>query len=175
MRVRIEGYDLPGRMFCGPSGEPYNDVRVGVQIRKDPEELVPANAQAARWELDLTVVEGPDDGIDFKGPAVHGKRGDRFLYLTWGNVDTNGEFEMFRRAKLMLNRIDPNLIHAASDGRTASLPESGSATTTAPHAAPESTHQTSIGASPTPDCGADASEGSGVLALVLVGPGVSLC
>lgn len=117
MRVSIEGYDLPRLdLFCGPSGEPYNDVRVGVQIRKNPEQLVPANALVAHWELDITVVAGPDESLDFKGPAVHGKRGDRFLYLTWGNVDADGNFEMFRRAKLMLNHIDPNLVHAASDG-----------------------------------------------------------
>ena len=44
--------------------------------------------------------------MDFKGPAVHGERGDRFLYLTWGDVDDYAHFRRFRRAKLMLNRID---------------------------------------------------------------------
>ncbi len=38
---------------------------------------------------------------DFSGPAVHGRRGERFLYLTWGEYDGH-EFSMFRRAKLML-------------------------------------------------------------------------
>ncbi len=114
MRVAIEGYDLPSRAFCDPDGERYNDVRVGVQIRRDPEELVPADTNTARWELDVTVVAGPDDSLDFKGPAVHGKRGDRFLYLAWSNIDDNGEFEMFRRAKLMLNRIDLELVRAAN-------------------------------------------------------------
>jgi hypothetical protein len=112
MRLSIEGYDLPGRTFCGPGGEPYDDVRVGIQIRKDPEQLIPADADAAHWELDISVVDGPDGRVDFKGPAVHGKRGDRFLYLTWGNLAGNGNFDMFRRAKLMLNRIDPELVRA---------------------------------------------------------------
>ena len=116
MRVTIEGYELPGRTFCDSNGDAYDDVRVGVQIRKDPEELIPADADTARWEVDVTVATGPDDSLDFQGPAVHGKRGDRFLYLTWGNIDGNGDVDMFRRAKLMLNRIDPGLVHAANDG-----------------------------------------------------------
>lgn len=115
MRVTIEGYDLPGRTFCDRSGEPYNDVRVGVQIRKNPDHLISADADTAHWQLDVTVVAGVDDALDFRGPAVHGKRGDRFLYLTWGNIDGNGEFRIFRRAKLMLNRIEPALIHAANN------------------------------------------------------------
>lgn len=41
------------------------------------------------------------DGDDFRGPAVHGRKGDRFVYLTWGTC-TDGTFTMFRRAKLML-------------------------------------------------------------------------
>ena len=58
--------------------------------------------------------------LDFRGPAVQGKRGERFIYLTWGNVDATNGFEMFRRAKLMLDRIDPELIEsAARDGRLA--------------------------------------------------------
>ena len=68
---------------------------------------------SARWELDVRVVAGSDASVDFKGPAVHGKRGDRFLYLTWGNVDDHEHFRRFRRAKLMLNRIDRELVIAA--------------------------------------------------------------
>lgn len=114
--MRIEGYDLPGRSFCGPNGEPYSDVRVGIQIRKNAEQLVPGDADTARWDLDIAAAKLPDGGLEFRGPAVHGKRGDRFVYLTWGNLDSAGHFHMFRRAKLMLNRIDPGLVHAANDG-----------------------------------------------------------
>lgn len=39
--------------------------------------------------------------------------GDRFLYLTWGDVGPDGSFAMFRRAKLMLDRIDADLVRAA--------------------------------------------------------------
>ena len=51
--------------------------------------------------------------LDFKGPCVQGKRGQRFVYLTWGDVAPDGSFQMFRRAKLMLDAIDPDLVRAA--------------------------------------------------------------
>ena len=113
MRVVIDGFDLPGRTFCDLDGHPLNDVRVGVQVGQEPHDLVPGDAMAARWELDVRVIAGSDASVDFRGPAVHGKRGDRFLYLTWGNLEDNARFQMFRRAKLMLNRIDRGLVTAA--------------------------------------------------------------
>ena len=109
----IEGFELPGREFCDPDGSPLTNVQVGVQVRSVPSELVRGDANAARWELEVMLVEQPGGGFDFRGPAVHGRRGDRFLYLTWGNVDDAGHFHMFRRAKLMLDRIDPELIASA--------------------------------------------------------------
>ena len=113
MRVVIEGIDLPGRTFCDPLGNPLDDVRVGIQVGQEPRHLVAGDAITARWETDVRVVLGTDASIDFRGPAVHGRRGDRFLYLTWGNVDDDDRFEMFRRAKLMLNRIDRELVGTA--------------------------------------------------------------
>ncbi len=95
MRLTIEGHHLPGRS-CGA----YDDVHVALQVGPDPADAVPADAAEAAWETDVQVVDGPD-GHDFRGPAVHGKRGSRFVYLTWGSTGT-GSFEMFRRAKLML-------------------------------------------------------------------------
>ena len=41
---------------------------------------------------------------DFRGPAVQGRKGDRFVYLTWGTC-AGGAFTMFRRAKLMLDDL----------------------------------------------------------------------
>jgi hypothetical protein len=117
--VTIKGVNLPGRTFCRPDGSPMDNVHVGIQLRRDPAQLVRADAPEARWEVDVDVVDrvdrtGADDSRDFRGPAVQGKRGERFLYLTWGDVGPNGEFEMFRRAKLMLDRIGPQLIEAAA-------------------------------------------------------------
>ena len=119
MRVVITGVNLPGRGFCRTDGSEMQNVHVGVQLRRDPAQLVRGDATEARWELDVDVVD-KDGLLDFRGPAVQGKRGERFIYLTWGNVDATNGFEMFRRAKLMLDRIDPELIEsAARDGHLA--------------------------------------------------------
>jgi hypothetical protein len=91
VRLVIRGHHLPGRR-CGP----YADVHVGLQVGRDPRGLVPGDADGAEWVVDLRV----DDG-DFRGPAVQGRKGERFVYLTWGTY-THGTFTMFRRAKLML-------------------------------------------------------------------------
>jgi hypothetical protein len=133
VRVVIDGFDLPGRRFCDPDGNPLDDVHVGVQVRREPQDLVAGDEARARWELDVSVLTGPDGSLDFRGPAVHGKRGDRFLYLTWGNVDGGGHFQMFRRAKLMLNRIDPGLVGEAERQRR---PLVGAVRLTDPHGAP---------------------------------------
>jgi hypothetical protein len=112
VRVVISGVNLPGREFCRPDGSLMGNVHVGIQIRRDPADLVRADAPEASWEVDVQVVRA-DGSLDFRGPAVQGKRGDRFLYLTWGEVHADGEFEMFRRAKLMLDRIEPDLVESA--------------------------------------------------------------
>jgi hypothetical protein len=114
VQVSIRGVNLPGRLFCRPDGSMMDNVHVGVQIRRAPEQLVKADSSEARWHIDVDVVESAGE-FDFRGPVVHGNRGERFLYLTWGNVGLNNEFEMFRRAKLMLNRVDPDIIRSAVD------------------------------------------------------------
>ena len=113
MHVRISGVNLPGCAFCRSDGSVMENVHVGVQLRRDPAHLVRADTRQATWLLDLDVIH-TDDGVDFRGPAVQGRRGERFIYLTWGNVDEAGHFEMFRRAKLMLNRVEPDVICAAT-------------------------------------------------------------
>lgn len=95
MRIVINGHHLPGRE-CGR----YRNVHVGLQVGSRPEGLVPGDAPAARWATEVRVVSLEDER-DFCGPAVHGRRGERFLYLTWGEYD-GSTFAVFRRAKLML-------------------------------------------------------------------------
>jgi hypothetical protein len=91
MRLVIHGHRLPG-LTCGS----HQNVHVGLQVGAEPTGLVPADAGAAEWVTEIRTVDG-----DFRGPAVQGRKGERFVYLTWGSVDA-GSFEMFRRAKLML-------------------------------------------------------------------------
>lgn len=103
MRIRIDGKDLPGAS-CGPSqGRPggYQNVHVAVQRKNEPTELLgltPADAPAVSWTLeDCTVT-----GSDINGRYIQGRPNDRFIYLSWGTVD-DGEFRLFRRAKLWLD------------------------------------------------------------------------
>jgi Family of unknown function (DUF5990) len=117
MRVSIIGTNLPGRTFCRADGTPMNNVHVGVQRGRDPVSLVLADADEARWDLTIDVVDRIDS-IDFRGPEVQGKSGDRFVYLTWGEVESVDRFEMFRRAKVMLNRVEPDLIESARTSGT---------------------------------------------------------
>ena len=65
----IIGVELPGRSFCRPDGSEMSDVRVGIQLRRDPFGLVRGDADEARWEVDVDVVE-LEDSFDFRGPAV---------------------------------------------------------------------------------------------------------
>jgi hypothetical protein len=106
--VLVRGTHPPGRTFAS-----YADVHVGVQVGRDPVGLVPADTTAPQWPLTVRVLDG-----DFRGPAVHGKRGDRFLYVTWGERVGAGVhgFRMFRRGKLMLDRIEPAVVEAALEG-----------------------------------------------------------
>ncbi|WP_329388391.1 DUF5990 family protein [Streptomyces sp. NBC_01351] len=100
LALRIVGRELPGRE-CGG----YRDVHVAVQRGREPEGAVPADAAEAVWEFTVEAVAAPDGTRDFRGPHVQGRRGARFLYLTWGEQPPGGAFTMFRRAKLMLDDL----------------------------------------------------------------------
>ena len=112
MRIIIEGHDLPGAEFVS-EGEPLHNVHVAVQVGKEAVGRVRGDAARARWEIDVRTVIA-DGRVDVRGPAVHGKKEDRFLYLTWGDVGAGDSFAMFRRAKLMIADIEPELLAAAA-------------------------------------------------------------
>ena len=119
MQIRIEGSDLPGRS-CDPSPDVpggYDNVHVAVQRRNRREELlglVPADASAATWTLDCTGVRS-DTAVDLKGPYIQGPPRGRFIYLSWGTVDGDQRFTLFRRAKLWLDAIPPPVLDEAVD------------------------------------------------------------
>jgi hypothetical protein len=117
VHVRIEAVDLPGRA-CAPPDAPagYDNVHVGLQRGREPFELVPGDAPGAAWDFELPTRPGPDGGIDVSGPYAQGRRGDRFVYLTWGTVDEGGSFTMFRRAKLHLADVDADVLARAAAG-----------------------------------------------------------
>lgn len=103
MLLEIRGHHFPGRSWHLDDG-PCDNVHVGIQVRREPAELVPGDSETAVWRTDVEVIER-DARPDFRGPAVQGVRGSRFVYLTWGNVGPDGAFTMFRRAKLMLDDL----------------------------------------------------------------------
>lgn len=109
MRVRIHGHHLPGAT-CGA----YHGVQVGLQRRREVVELHPADVEAVTWEFDADVQVRPDGTPDVRGPFVHGRPGDRFLYLCWvaTGAGTSATPAGFRRAKLMLDVVDPDLLAA---------------------------------------------------------------
>ncbi|HZZ49475.1 MAG TPA: DUF5990 family protein [Pseudonocardia sp.] len=96
MWLEIRGHHLPGR-----SWENHPNVHVGIQLGREPASLVAGDETSATWSTEIRVHDRGDD-LDFAGPAVQGRPGDRFVYLSWGNVADDGSFTMFRRAKLML-------------------------------------------------------------------------
>jgi hypothetical protein len=118
VQIRIEGSDLPGRS-CGPGPDApggHHNVRVAVQGRKphDLLGLVAGDASSASWTLECTVAEGPG-GVDCRGPQIQGPPGGRFIYLSWGAGEGAESFTMFRRAKLMLDAIPPDVIETAAE------------------------------------------------------------
>jgi Family of unknown function (DUF5990) len=102
MKLTVRGRDLPGSTFAGCSG-----IHVALQVRSEPAGLIPGDAPTATWETEVRVLDGPD-GVDYRGEAVQGRKGERFVYLTWGTVE-GGTFTMFRRAKVMLDDLPPAL------------------------------------------------------------------
>ncbi|MEP6658416.1 MAG: DUF5990 family protein [Acidimicrobiales bacterium] len=118
MEIRIEGFNLPGRS-CGASPDfpGYENIHVGIQRRSPRDQLLgltPGDAPAAEWEFECDGVVTPK-GTDFRGPYIQGRPNERFIYLSWGAVDGDGTFHMFRRAKLWLNALDADVL---DDART---------------------------------------------------------
>ncbi|MFD8080327.1 DUF5990 family protein [Kitasatospora sp. NPDC059722] len=113
MQLRIEATDLPGRKCGAAPGFPgYRDIHVAVQRRAKPGELLdpqPGDAPRAEWTLECVAKPTPA-GTDITGRYVQGGPGGRFVYLNWlsGPGST-----MFRRAKIFLDAIPPEVVEAA--------------------------------------------------------------
>ncbi len=109
MKILIEGYDVPASAGA--------ELWVGVQRLKDVEQLATLGGPLS-WHLEATVHRDAEGTLDLRGPYIHGRRGDRFLYLSWGTTAGGDVVTMFRRAKLMLAAVDDAMIETAdADGR----------------------------------------------------------
>ena len=103
---------------CQARPEGHFNIHVGVQRRRKPAELlgvVPGDSAGATWMLDATVTPAPDGGVDLKGPYIQGQPGGRFIYLNWWTADPPGTFTMFRRAKLRLDAVCPEVLGSARE------------------------------------------------------------
>ncbi|MFD4771210.1 DUF5990 family protein [Streptomyces niveus] len=128
LTLRILGHDLPGT-DCGE----FRHVHVGTQRGGEPDQLVSADAAGAVFEIPVETVpagDGPGGGAgdragggatDFRGPYVQGRRGARFVYLTWGELPPGGAFGMFRRAKIFLADVPGELLGAGTVETTLGL------------------------------------------------------
>lgn len=105
LNIRIVGERLPGRTV----GEHAN-VHIGVQRGDDVVQVQPADAASVKFSFGIVLREQEDGDIDFRSPFVHGKPGERFFYLSWGDVAADGTFTMFSRIKLMLAAVPRGLV-----------------------------------------------------------------
>ncbi|MEV4995173.1 DUF5990 family protein [Streptomyces niveus] len=120
LTLRILGHDLPGT-DCGE----FRHVHVGTQRGGEPDQLVSADAARAVFEIPVETVPAGDraeaGAPDFRGPYVQGRRGARFVYLTWGELPPGGAFGMFRRAKIILADVPGELLGAGTVETTLGL------------------------------------------------------
>jgi len=111
VRVEIHGTKMPGARFMDKSA-----VRVGIQKDREVVDDIPGDSEMVVFNVSLRVVRLEDGGFDFRGPHVFGTRGDRFLYLCWGERK-DGTWEGFRRAKIKLGHVPPETwVGAINDG-----------------------------------------------------------
>ena len=89
-------------------------VLFGLQSRHDVDEPRPAST-TTEFHTTIEVIRTANSGVDFAGGHVHGRRGDRFIYLAWGIPDATEPFVMFARAKIKLDSIPVDLVDVSVD------------------------------------------------------------
>ena len=98
INIRLKCSNFPGLAF-----EDKHPISVGVQRKNEVVDAVPGDTGLATFSIPVKIKEGRDGRPDFLGPNVHGKVGDRFLYLVW--FENKGKQERFRRAKVKLSHL----------------------------------------------------------------------
>ena len=107
-----------------PPFSPGDGVLFGLQSRREVDDPLPAST-TTEFETTIDIMRSaesradtPGAAADFAGEHVHGRRGDRFIYLSWGLADSAEPFVMFARAKIKLAGIPVELLEAAiEDGQ----------------------------------------------------------
>ena len=88
-------------------------VLFGLQSKHGVDDPMPATA-STDFRTAIHVRATPD-GVDFGGEHIHGRSGDRFIYLSWGLPDQTEPFVMFARAKIKLANIPSDLLERARE------------------------------------------------------------
>jgi hypothetical protein len=96
--INLNCSNFPGLEFEGRT-----PVYVGVQKGDDIVDEAPGNAHQTTFSIPIRIKEDQHGNPDFSGPYVHGKKGERFVYLVW--FENKGAKERFRRAKIKLNHL----------------------------------------------------------------------
>ena len=79
-------------------------LSVGLQSGKSDIVRGERAGDGVRWTIEVPVRAGNSGAPDFRGPLVHGKPGERFLYVSWGTTEKT-DHDMFRRLKLYLGPL----------------------------------------------------------------------
>ena len=109
--------NLLGREFDGKT-----KGRLCIQRGDHVIEDVPADSEKIVFTIPLRAfLNAQTEQIDFRGPFVKGKVGERFVYLVWRQRDGENWITL-RRAKFYLRYIDrERLIHVLDSGNPISL------------------------------------------------------
>jgi hypothetical protein len=110
--IRILGRNMPSD-WCLAHEVPH----LGLSKAKEVVSVVPTTEPEAAFELTVDAVRKPD-GLDFRGPYVFGRKGERFLYLNWGR-DTGEDWTSVKgggRIKLQLLTIDEQVVESTLAG-----------------------------------------------------------
>jgi hypothetical protein len=92
--------------FPGCSFDGCDDLQVGLQTGRGQGnriiDAVPGDSTEARFTVDLQARRA-EDTVDFSGPLVQGRPGERFLYLTW--ISAAHPQNPLRRVKVPLQQL----------------------------------------------------------------------
>lgn len=80
-------------------------LSLGLQSGRDDIVRGTETSDGVRFDVVVGIKQGRDGAPDFKGPLVHGRPGERFLYLSWGEVTAHSEHDAFRRLKVYLSPV----------------------------------------------------------------------
>lgn len=132
LELRIDVGPMPALWCTNPAA-----LSLGLQSGRDDIVRGAALEDGMRFEVSVGVKQGRAGAPDFTGPLVHGRPGERFLYLSWGHVTADSEHDMFRRLKLYLSPVFRK--DWSSPGVTWAQVKRGSITTSVSGSGPDGT------------------------------------